>query len=94
MPAPSVIDILRHIAREEPLPSTVRAFRGLTREHLGQLVEEAAARLAAAEASAQESRAEVSTESVPGAPPREAAVPPGDRAEARPRTARGERRGN
>ncbi|MFP2911028.1 ribonuclease HI family protein [Pyxidicoccus sp. 3LFB2] len=46
MPAPSVVDILRHIAREEPLSSTVRAFRGLTREHLGQLLDEAASRLA------------------------------------------------
>ena len=46
MPAPSIVDILRHISREEPLQSTVRAFRGLTREHLGQLLEEAAGRLA------------------------------------------------
>ncbi|MCK8497127.1 ribonuclease HI family protein [Myxococcus fulvus] len=46
MPAPSLVDILRHIAREEPLSSTVRAFRGLTREHLGQLLDEAATRLA------------------------------------------------
>ncbi len=46
MPAPSIIDILRHIAREEPLQGTVREFRGLTREHLGQLIEEAAQRLA------------------------------------------------
>ncbi|AKF83193.1 ribonuclease HI [Myxococcus fulvus] len=45
MPAPSLVDILRHIAREEPLSSTVRAFRGLTREHLGQLLDEAATRL-------------------------------------------------
>ncbi|MCP3061846.1 ribonuclease HI family protein [Myxococcus sp. K38C18041901] len=45
MPAPSLVDILRHIAREEPLSSTVRAFRGLTREHLGQLIDEAATRL-------------------------------------------------
>ncbi|WP_163786579.1 ribonuclease HI family protein [Myxococcus vastator] len=45
MPAPSIIDILRHIAREEPLQGTVREFRGLTREHLGQLIEEAAQRL-------------------------------------------------
>ncbi|WP_082282906.1 ribonuclease HI family protein [Myxococcus hansupus] len=48
MPAPSIIDILRHIAREEPLQGTVREFRGLTREHLGQLIEEAAQRLAGA----------------------------------------------
>ncbi|MCP3144047.1 ribonuclease HI family protein [Pyxidicoccus xibeiensis] len=45
MSAPSIVDILRHIAREEPLSATVRAFRGLTREHVGQLLEDAAARL-------------------------------------------------
>ncbi len=45
-PPPSEADILRHIAREEPLTATVRAFRGLTRERLGQLLEEAAERLA------------------------------------------------
>ncbi|MFP2930334.1 ribonuclease HI family protein [Pyxidicoccus sp. 3LG] len=45
MPAPSIVDILRHLAREEPLTATVRAFRGLTREHLGQLLEDAAVRL-------------------------------------------------
>jgi ribonuclease HI len=45
MPAPSLVELLRHIAREEPLTATVRAFRGLTREHLGQLLEEAAERL-------------------------------------------------
>ena len=84
MPAPSVVDILRHIAREEPLPSTVRAFRGLTREHLGQLLEEVAGRLAAAEASAQP-RAQSPAEPVPGAAPREAAVPPGERAWTRSR---------
>ncbi|MDY7228516.1 ribonuclease HI family protein [Hyalangium rubrum] len=44
-PPPSEADILRHIAREEPLTATVRAFRGLTRERLGQLLEEAAERL-------------------------------------------------
>ncbi|WP_246357605.1 hypothetical protein [Pyxidicoccus fallax] len=58
MPAPSIVDILRHIAREEPLPSTVRAFRGLTREHLGQLIEEAAGRLEALAASPAEPRPE------------------------------------
>ncbi|CAM4300088.1 ribonuclease HI family protein [Corallococcus sp. ZKHCc1 1396] len=42
MPTPSLVDLLRHIAREEPLTATVRAFRGLTREHLGQLLDEAA----------------------------------------------------
>ncbi|WP_342375709.1 ribonuclease HI family protein [Myxococcus stipitatus] len=45
MPPPSIVDILRHIAREEPLSSTVRTFRGLTRERLGQLLDEAATRL-------------------------------------------------
>ncbi|RKG77368.1 ribonuclease HI family protein [Corallococcus terminator] len=46
MPPPSLVDLLRHIAREEPLTATVRAFRGLTREHLGQLLDEAADALA------------------------------------------------
>ncbi|RKH39031.1 RNase H, partial [Corallococcus llansteffanensis] len=45
MPPPSLVDLLRHIAREEPLTATVRAFRGLTREHLGQLLDEAADKL-------------------------------------------------
>jgi ribonuclease HI len=45
-PTPSEAELLRHIAREEPLTATVRAFRGLTRERLGQLLEEAAERLA------------------------------------------------
>jgi ribonuclease HI len=45
MPTPTEADILRYIAREEPLTATVRAFRGLTRERLGQLLEEAAERL-------------------------------------------------
>lgn len=47
MPTPTEAEILRHIAREEPLTATVRAFRGLTRERLGQILEEAAERLAA-----------------------------------------------
>jgi ribonuclease HI len=47
MPTPTEADILRHIAREEPLTATVRAFRGLTRERLGQLLHEAAERLEA-----------------------------------------------
>ena len=38
-PKPTEAAILRHIAREEPLTATVRAFRGLTRERLGQLLE-------------------------------------------------------
>jgi len=45
-PPPSEAEVLRHIAREEPLTATVRAFRGMTRERLGQLLEEAAERLA------------------------------------------------
>ncbi|XXF76583.1 ribonuclease HI family protein [Myxococcaceae bacterium GXIMD 01537] len=45
MPLPSEADILRFIAREEPLTDTVRAFRGVTREHLGQVLEALAARL-------------------------------------------------
>ncbi|NBD11600.1 MULTISPECIES: ribonuclease HI family protein [Corallococcus] len=48
MPPPSLVDLLRHIAREEPLTATVRAFRGLTREHLGQLLDEAADQLGGA----------------------------------------------
>jgi ribonuclease HI len=39
MPRPSVHDLLRHIAREEPLSATVRAFPGLTREELGRLLD-------------------------------------------------------
>lgn len=49
-PKPTEAAILRHIAREEPLTATVRAFRGLTRERLGQLLEEAATRLEGGEA--------------------------------------------
>jgi ribonuclease HI len=74
MPAPSIAEILRHIAREEPLPSTVRAFRGLTREHLGQLIEEAAARLEGGTASLPTSRSEASPES---AAPDDASREPG-----------------
>ena len=40
--SPSEVDLLRHIAREEPLTDTVRAFRGLTRERLGQILEQLA----------------------------------------------------
>ncbi|WP_225410792.1 ribonuclease HI family protein [Stigmatella hybrida] len=46
MPTPTEAEILRHIAREEPLTATVRAFRGMTRERLGQLLEQAAEQLA------------------------------------------------
>ncbi len=35
-------DILRHIAREEPLAGTLKAFPGLTRERLGRLLEKIA----------------------------------------------------
>jgi ribonuclease HI len=45
MPKPTEAELLRHIAREEPLTATVRAFRGLTRERLGELLEQAAERL-------------------------------------------------
>ena len=45
MALPTEAELLRHIAREEPLTQTVRAFRGLTRERLGQLLEELADRL-------------------------------------------------
>ena len=41
----SLVDILRHIAREEPLSGTVRAFPGLTREDMGRLLEAAAEHL-------------------------------------------------
>ncbi|WP_241759119.1 hypothetical protein [Pyxidicoccus parkwayensis] len=94
MPAPSVIDILRHIAREEPLPSTVRAFRGFTREHLGQLLEEAAGRLAATAVPSQEPRVESPAEPVSGEATRVVAVPLGARGEARSRASRTERRGS
>lgn len=53
MPLPSEADLLRYIAREEPLTDTVRAFRGVSREHLGQMLEALAARLSA---SAEEPR--------------------------------------
>ncbi len=46
MAPPNLVDILRHIAREEPLTGTVRAFPGLTREDVGRMLEEAAGRLA------------------------------------------------
>jgi ribonuclease HI len=61
-PKPTQAAILRHIAREEPLTATVRAFRGLTRERLGQLLEEAAERLEGSEAEPPE-------EAAPPAPP-------------------------
>jgi ribonuclease HI len=49
MAPPHPVDILRHIAREEPLTGTVRAFAGLTREDVGRLLEAAAERLASLE---------------------------------------------
>jgi ribonuclease HI len=66
MPAPSIVDILRHIAREEPLSSTVRVFRGLTREHLGQLLEDAAGRLGDGPLSSPEPPSEPPAAAVPG----------------------------
>jgi len=45
MALPTEAELLRHIAREEPLTQSVRAFRGLTRERLGQMLEELAERL-------------------------------------------------
>src|SRR6266852_6504544 len=35
-------DILRHVAREEPLSITLKAFPGLTRERLARLIERVA----------------------------------------------------
>ncbi|MHA7633206.1 ribonuclease HI family protein [Corallococcus sp. M7] len=68
MPTPSLVDVLRHIAREEPLTATVRAFRGLTREHLGQLLDEAAEQLGGgpreAEAPASEPTSESTTSGI------------------------------
>jgi ribonuclease HI len=63
-PKPTEAAILRHIAREEPLTATVRAFHGLTRERLGQLLEEAATRLEGSEA---EPQAEAPTAAPPAA---------------------------
>jgi ribonuclease HI len=47
---PALVDILRHIAREEPLTGTVRAFPGMTREEMGRLLEAAAHHLTEAPA--------------------------------------------
>ncbi|MDC0709722.1 ribonuclease HI family protein [Stigmatella sp. ncwal1] len=68
MPTPTEAEVLRHIAREEPLTATVRAFRGMTRERLGQLLEQAAEQLApsaspAAPEPAERAEAPVSEES-------------------------------
>jgi ribonuclease HI len=71
MPKPTEADILRHIAREEPLTATVRAFRGLTRERLGQILEEAAERLVAGAGAPQaESPAPAASGATEGATPR------------------------
>jgi ribonuclease HI len=40
-------DILRHVAREEPLSMTLKAFPGLTRERLGRLIERTAENMSA-----------------------------------------------
>ncbi|NOJ96596.1 reverse transcriptase-like protein [Corallococcus sp. CA049B] len=63
MPTPSLVDVLRHIAREEPLTATVRAFRGLTREHLGQLLDEAAGQLGGGPREAEEPASRTASES-------------------------------
>src|SRR5258708_7282451 len=39
-------DILRHVAREEPLSITLKAFPGLTRERLARLIERVAETIA------------------------------------------------
>jgi ribonuclease HI len=46
MTPPDLAQLLRYIAREEPLSGTVRAFPGLSREDLGRLLEAAARQLA------------------------------------------------
>ncbi len=68
-PPPSEAEILRHIAREEPLTATVRAFRGMTRERLGQLLEEAAEQLAPSPGT-KERKAESAAEEPRGPVPR------------------------
>ena len=78
-PKPTEAAILRHIAREEPLTATVRAFHGLTRERLGQLLEEAATRLEGSEAEPQAeapTAAEVEPEPAPVAQAAAAPVDP------------------
>ncbi|ATB27934.1 ribonuclease HI family protein [Melittangium boletus] len=45
MAPPDLADLLRYIAREEPLTGTVRAFPGFTREDVGRLLEAAATKL-------------------------------------------------
>jgi ribonuclease HI len=72
MPKLNEADILRHIAREEPLTATVRAFRGLTRERLGQLLEEAAQRLQGSTAAAEEAAASPASAPADEAPSRSA----------------------
>jgi|SRR6218665_560796 len=47
MAPPDLAELLRYIAREEPLTGTVRAFPGFTREDVGRLLEAAATKLSA-----------------------------------------------
>jgi ribonuclease HI len=65
MALPSEAELLRHLAREEPLTNTVRAFRGLTRERLGQLLEKLADRLGGP--APESSRAPLSAPAAPAA---------------------------
>lgn len=69
-PPPTEAEVLRHIAREEPLTATVRAFRGMTRERLGQLLDEAAERLAPASKERREQPAAEPAEEMRGPVPR------------------------
>ena len=48
MPTYRDADILRHVAREEPLSITLKAFPGLTRERLARLIERSAESMARA----------------------------------------------
>jgi len=48
MPTYRDADILRHVAREEPLSITLKAFPGLTRERLARLIERSAETMARA----------------------------------------------
>src|SRR4051812_26149539 len=42
MPSNKDAEVLRHIAREEPLDATLKAFPGMSRERLARLLEKAA----------------------------------------------------
>jgi ribonuclease HI len=70
MPKPTEADILRHLAREEPLTATVRAFRGLTRERLGQILEGVAERLTAGSGASQAEAPAATAEEPRSATPR------------------------